>query len=578
MLGDNDTLIGRSAEADINLSDALVSHEHARIEHRPDGYHVVDLQSRNGTLLNDVLISERKLRKRDRIQIGETSLVFLQEGANESTLTVSVPRQLNGGTADAVQLRGPDLQRHITIGSDPLALEQENPVFTLVRRAVAFARLLRRNLWVVVPLPLIGLALGAYSVKVRPAPETVSAAVKLSQAQQPIPMGYQAPRQQSETFFNEPESNFASPKLVTATLEQLGVAPNPELTDTVTDGLKIERQLVGPTGVYVAQLALPPDWGGGFSSIDFLSNYLETYLASEVDNSIKVLKSQAEFMESELEKVNEELSQIDTEVSEFRRKHIDSLPEQASAVMLNKLDLTQRKADLELQVERHRIEAANVRAQMSKTDTVVSRRVENLKPLQDELAKMQRDLARHKADGLTDDHPDVSRLATRIAMLEREVEQKLSSGVTELERTVDPRQQELSRLLQQHTGELKVAESALAKVREQLAGAAGRAAAVPEVDVTIQQLSRRQKSLQSLRDQLFERHREKRVEIDLETANVRARYEIVSPAEIVASGSRKFLAKRLGMGLAGGLAIAMLIVALLEARRLLKQHPELLKS
>src|SRR5690606_8937524 len=123
---------------------------------------------------------------------------------------------------------------------------------------------------------------------------------------------------------------------------------------------------------------------------------------------------------------------------EFRRKHIDSLPEQASAVMLNKLDLTQRKADLELQVERHRIEAANVRSQMSKTDTVVSRRVENLKPLQDELAKMQRDLARHKADGLTDDHPDVSRLATRIAMLEREVEQKLSSGVTELERTVDP--------------------------------------------------------------------------------------------------------------------------------------------
>src|SRR5690606_19034446 len=117
-----------------------------------------------------------------------------------------------------------------------------------------------------------------------------------------------------------------------------------------TDGLKFERELVGPTGVYSAQLAVPSGSAGQFSPVDFLAYYLETYLSSEVDNSIKVLKSQAEFMESELEKVNTELAEIDTEVSEFRRKHIDSLPEQASAVMLNKLDLTQRKADLELQV------------------------------------------------------------------------------------------------------------------------------------------------------------------------------------------------------------------------------------
>ncbi len=574
LLGDQDMLIGRSEDADICLSDASVSTEHARIVRRPAGYYLVDLRSRNGTLLNDVLISERKLRKRDRIQIGETSLVFLEEGASESTLTVALPPHEERAIA---RQQGIATRHHADVATSTMSFEEENPVFSFVRRLVAFFRLLRRNLWVIVPLPLVGIALGAYSIHLRPPPETATAAVKLTQAPERTPVGYSQP-QPTEAFFAEPEKNFARNDLVQETLGELNADPAPSLTAAVRNGLRIERELLGPTGVYVAQFARPSVAAAGVSAVDFLDRYLENYLSSEVDDSIRVLKSQAAFMEKELEDVNKELQQLDDELSDFRRKHIDSLPEQASAVMLSKLDLAQRKAELEIEVERHRIEAANVRSQMRKTDTVVSRRVEDLKPLQDELAQKKRERSRLKAGGLKDDHPDVRALTTQIDMLDSEVKKKLTSGVTDLERTVDPRQQELSRLLQQHEGELRVAESALGKVREQLAGAAGKAAAVPEVDVKIQQLTRRQKSLQSLRDQLFEKHREKRMQIDLETANVRGRYEIVAPAELVDQATTKFLMKRVGAGLLAGLVVALLIIALLEGRRLLKQHPELLTS
>jgi pSer/pThr/pTyr-binding forkhead associated (FHA) protein len=77
--------IGRSRESDIFLPDQWLSRHHAEVQLRGDGHYVVDLKSKNGTLLNgQPLADERKLRHGDVITLGEHVLTYsVDEGKDE---------------------------------------------------------------------------------------------------------------------------------------------------------------------------------------------------------------------------------------------------------------------------------------------------------------------------------------------------------------------------------------------------------------------------------------------------------------------------------------------------------------
>ncbi len=69
--------LGRIPENDIEINDPLVSRRHSRIiQEKDDQFVVVDLESTNGTYLNDELIHEASLQDGDRIRIGDTVLRF----------------------------------------------------------------------------------------------------------------------------------------------------------------------------------------------------------------------------------------------------------------------------------------------------------------------------------------------------------------------------------------------------------------------------------------------------------------------------------------------------------------------
>ena len=72
----NSLTLGRVADNDIALDDdTFMSSHHARIEIRPEGVWVVDLDSTNGTFVNGQRVSgDRSLRKGDRLQVGSTVL------------------------------------------------------------------------------------------------------------------------------------------------------------------------------------------------------------------------------------------------------------------------------------------------------------------------------------------------------------------------------------------------------------------------------------------------------------------------------------------------------------------------
>jgi signal transduction histidine kinase len=68
--------IGRGEENDLVLTDTEVSRNHARIRPREQGWILEDLRSSNGSFVNGQRCDQRKLDHGDRIQLGQTLLIF----------------------------------------------------------------------------------------------------------------------------------------------------------------------------------------------------------------------------------------------------------------------------------------------------------------------------------------------------------------------------------------------------------------------------------------------------------------------------------------------------------------------
>ena len=68
--------VGRSADADETIADDGLSRLHARFQSTPAGVVVVDLDSRNGTMVNGEKIRRRVLVDGDRVTLATLELVF----------------------------------------------------------------------------------------------------------------------------------------------------------------------------------------------------------------------------------------------------------------------------------------------------------------------------------------------------------------------------------------------------------------------------------------------------------------------------------------------------------------------
>jgi pSer/pThr/pTyr-binding forkhead associated (FHA) protein len=70
------TILGRDLSCDVCLDDTLASNEHAAIVKTPDGFHLEDLNSRNGTTVNGAEVHKKKLGSGDVIGIGNFRIKF----------------------------------------------------------------------------------------------------------------------------------------------------------------------------------------------------------------------------------------------------------------------------------------------------------------------------------------------------------------------------------------------------------------------------------------------------------------------------------------------------------------------
>jgi len=78
--------IGRKGNNDIIIDNLAISRHHARLVQKEDKFILEDLNSFNGTFINEKKVIKCELRDGDRILIGKHTLVFLKE--NEVSLKI----------------------------------------------------------------------------------------------------------------------------------------------------------------------------------------------------------------------------------------------------------------------------------------------------------------------------------------------------------------------------------------------------------------------------------------------------------------------------------------------------------
>jgi pSer/pThr/pTyr-binding forkhead associated (FHA) protein len=80
-VGEADFYIGRDTDCQLQIDDRAVSHKHAviRLNRADDKYYLIDLDSTNGSFVNEEKVKQQVLQHEDLIRIGWTELTFIDE-------------------------------------------------------------------------------------------------------------------------------------------------------------------------------------------------------------------------------------------------------------------------------------------------------------------------------------------------------------------------------------------------------------------------------------------------------------------------------------------------------------------
>jgi two-component system, NtrC family, response regulator HydG len=111
-------VIGRDTTATLCIADASVSRRHSQIEKEAEQFVILDLESLNGTFINDVPVKRRRLEHGDRVRIGDSQFLFLVHDGDVNSKSSEIrfdERQIVSGSTlqvrfnDALYLMARDL-------------------------------------------------------------------------------------------------------------------------------------------------------------------------------------------------------------------------------------------------------------------------------------------------------------------------------------------------------------------------------------------------------------------------------------------------------------------------------------
>jgi hypothetical protein len=555
--------IGRSRQAKVRVDERSVSHAHARILERNGRHYLSDLGSTNGTLVNDELLgSEVTLHGGDVIKVGETAFAYLtttSPEAHDHTLALERYAPKLGAMRLRSQLASMSSVEDVVVRDvdSPPSLRE------ILDRVVTGYRFLSRHWPVILAMTVLAAVLGHLTAYLRPPPSTAAFEIRLRPdlKRNPVEEGERAA---VEVVFGDAEKNFTNVDLVRSTLEKLG-AKNlaAEQVRPVQKRLKFESIAHGTyRGEYVD--ATPEQ------AVTFLDKHVQNYLDSEIAKMLKVIRAEVDFLSGQLKENETELRRTEHELLAFKKQHINTLPEHSQAQLASRVSLAGERGAASSKLDRIAMDLELARQRLKSEDAILEKKVESAEPYRAALVDVNRRIGEAKAKGLGDEHPEMEKLRSQAADLEKRADQVVSASTTDVERRSNPQHKALRDKVQELELAQRLASSQLTRVAGMSKKYDALVQELPDIEMQYGRLTRAHTATKDLNSKLFQQLKASQLQYELERASAAARYEILTPASSDGVSVRATLVKRTLLGAAVGLLLGLMLAGGREMRRYVK--------
>jgi uncharacterized protein involved in exopolysaccharide biosynthesis len=564
-LSKQELFIGRSANADIRINEKAVSHMHARLRLTEIDCAINDMGSTNGTFVNNELIAGSvRLRAGDTICVGATTFTYLASGDSTSDQTIQLhgsPQQAHN-FIDAVRLQPsmpPVYGQHGHAAPVSVSPHSEDAMsFTDVLRKVQSAwTYTKRYGWLVLTCTLFGVGAGIAQTRLNPPPGSAWFEMTL------MPQGKTNSAREGEgvQYFVSAESAFRSLPLIKKTLRELGAA-------NVSDRMaaEIQNELSFDKQGFQSQL-----WRGEFRTstseraVEFLNKHVQVYLETEIDKTLQVIRAENEFLEGQLSDAKKQLAQAEGQLLQFKDEHPEAIPKDALLPREGAKPYIDAHTSYQRQLSDTDAEIAKIQRDLQRGTSLLRGKVEKAKPYEDQLIGVKAQIAKAKANGLGDQHPEVKALNDQATRLQGLIDEAVRAEATETERQIDVE----SNTMRDKLAELQLRRSRLA---QQLGVSAQKVEDVqveslPQLEARYHDLSRNYEAKKKKHETLVADLEAKRLQLEMERASVRAHYDVITPPTAEAPKTSKTTIKRAGLGGFVGMILALVAAGFLEIRQ-----------
>jgi polysaccharide export outer membrane protein len=587
----NPTIIGRSHNADVILSDPSVSDFHARIIKHSFGYTVEDMGSAEGTFLRDKRVNHARLINGDTLRLGNTVVAFADEmpARTNTPTTALVP---DSATARGMPVHSA-VQRDPTVSPQefryvevppPTSVERPRPAADsddaapsleeVVLKIVRVGRYLRRRMWLILGLLVLGLGSGAVSFRYFPPVRAAYCVVTLHPAPRtnPIDPDQRVSSADPTQFFAGAERAFLSRESILGALRRMGF---PEPSEGWADALA-KRMRFESLGNHTYTAAFTPSIFHGRDDwpLRFLDAHLRHYIDTEIDKKLTVFVAEVDFLRAQTTAAEKRLQEIARETVKFREANSDQILAQSTISPGSQAELETRRIEAASRVERLSGELAGVRAQLGRGSALSQAKSQAAQADRDALSAVNRKLTELRAQGLADGHPDVERLLREQKNLQRIIDERIHSDVTQFEKTANLTYDGLRSQADQLEAQLRAARAERGTIEGSLRALRKVSSYSPKVNARLEELERMKEDAERQHELLFDRLKKAEVHLQLERVSTTSRYEIVVPPRLEAPPGRKALALRLGLGLLFGMFLAAVALGGIELRRLFARVTE----
>jgi hypothetical protein len=551
-----EVLIGRSAAAQVRLTDAAVSAKHARIVASGGVFHVVDLGSTNGTYVNgERVVNTLELRSGDAIQLSDVVLAYLSTADQDRTALL---RRVTP------QLAAMKSSREAPAAVLAPGMDGERSLEEHLDRVVAIGRFAGRHWKLLTATTLLAALIGAASVRAAPPEERAEVVMRLDPTPNNNPVEHV--ERQTFQFFASAEQAFNHPDVVRATLTALGEA---DVSDARVEQER-SRLSISSSGLEMYRGSyVNPD---ASAAVRFLDQHVRTFVDHEIGKTLQALESQVRFLTSRLAETERELTQREDELREFKEKHVHALPELAQEQLAGRATLVARRTELSAELTRVNAELHHAQKRLKTATPVVEDNVERSRAYEGALADVGSRLAAAKAQGFSEKHPEIMLLSQQAAELRALRDSTARAEVTDSEKQFSRSYRELADRVSDLQATSRAADQALSEMDAQLGRMDGIVRSLPEVEAEFTRLTRAQTASRELEGRLRSQLDKTRLQLELERASAAARYDLVTPVHSAAPPQSRAVVLRSGMGGTLGLALGLVIAAGIELRRLLGQR------